>query len=156
MLCYEVVNFVFADTALGLNNLSGHEGFINFVSRRRQTCFDHRLLRRHFVNSSVLEVRLDRGKRMWAVRGRLLADDLAFLDVSLPLRFEFKAAQELWLSWLVVNFVSCRLWEPLFLLSLLDVSGQEIPWCFLVDHILFKQQWIFRNRVVAWSRDALL
>lgn len=156
MLCYEVVDFIFADTAFGLNNLSGHEGFINFVGCRRQTCFGHRLLRRHFVNSSVLEVRLDRGKRVRAVRGRLLADNLAFLEVSLPFGFEFETAQELWLSWLVVNFVRGRLWEPLFLLSLLDVCGQEIPWCFLVDHILFKQQWIFRNRVVAWSRDALL
>ena len=108
------------------------------------------------MNSSVLEVRLDRGERMRAIRSRLLTDDLAFLDVPLPLGLEFEAAQELRLSLFVVDFVSGWLWEPLLFLSFLDVCRQEIPWCFLVDHILFKQQRIFRNRVVAWSRNALL
>lgn len=93
---------------------------------------------------------------MWVVWCRLLTDNHTFLNISMSLTLKLEAAQQSWLSRLVIYFVGGWFWELLLLLCYLNVSGQKVSWSFLIDHILLDVQWIFRNGVVARSGNALL
>lgn len=122
MFAYEIVKLVLAELALGLHNLRRHERFINFVRCRGQTGLNNWLLRRHFVNSSILEVGLYRGETMWAVWWSLLSEEHTFIDVSMSLTLELEATQKLRFYWHVIDFVCCSFREPFLFLCFLDVG----------------------------------
>ena len=106
------------------------------------------------MNSSVLEIRLDRGKTMGMEWGWLLSDHEALLDVPLSLSLELEATEKLRLRGFVIDFVSCRFWELLLLFGFLDIGWYEVPWCFLIDHVLFKNKRSLGNWIVTRPRNS--